>query len=954
MKKPSRSFEPSRSFATTLLALGAFILPAQSDVTLVGLNGSTSSTTWITDGLVSEGGINYQISIIGNFAYGGAGAQSQSGTIALEWPTAGTIDPTMGQALGGGLNWTGTPSAGDTLVFQGIAAEDGVYAIVNAADKTTPSVIAANKIALTAGQVATWVDSDPTNGEAYWFLQVDDSTNTDNGGLVGSWGAAIVNSTTLPSIVPPTNPADEASGVAISSDLVATFNKPIALTGAGTVTIRDLGAGPDVVIDLSGSDPDGSVTVSGATLTINPASDLVGTNDYAVQISADAIVDQETSPNAFAGILDDTTWNFETAAAPVPIADGTVIGIDFGPTAPAPSTNFNQVDTTLATTLSTVNDTNGIEVLGVSLAVTPPPASVFSNNDAADSTDLPGQPGVFDDTHLTDWLGENNAANDITLTFSGLDDALNYDLVIGSGFIATATNVDTTWSADGQSDTTDHGVGADAYVTLSNLETDGSGNLVITSAPAGNPNFTLISALTLTAVTPVAAPEIAVEQPASTDIPNNGSVDFGAVLLGSTADLTFTIRNTGDADLNLTSSPEVIVGGTDPGDFTVTSAPSTPVASGGGTTTFTVEFDPQAAGPRNATLTIANNDTNENPFVINVSGAGSVPLAPIAPGTEIGIDFGPTAPTNNFNQADGPSGSIAAGSVVDTSFVGVNGVGFSWADASGTSDESKVESEISGQPTVFDDSNTTDWLIAVNDPTNGLITLTFTGLDDSLTYDLLIGSAFSDTNPDTTWTADGQSDTTVSTSGTTAYVTLTGLSTDGSGNLVITSAGAGTRTDISVVSALTLTAAAGAGGDPFDDWATSGETFDSDANGDGVPDGIAFLLGAATPATDATSLLPAVSQSGSDLVMEFDCLAAADRGPAVLNLQYDGDLDAPWLTVPVPGAVGDPNPIVETTATGSVSFVATANGDLIHIVATITDATESAGGKLFGRLEGIE
>ena len=88
--------------------------------------------------------------------------------------------------------------------------------------------------------------------------------------------------------------------------------------------------------------------------------------------------------------------------------------------------------------------------------------------------------------------------------------------------------------------------------------------------------------------------------------------------------------------------------------------------------------------------------------------------------------------------------------------------------------------------------------------------------------------------------------------------------------------------------------------------------------------------------------------------MEFDCLATADRGTSVLELQYDGNLAGTWLSVPVPGAVGAPNPIVETTATGSVSFVATANGDLIHIVATISDATESAGGKLFGRLEGTE
>jgi hypothetical protein len=147
---------------------------------------------------------------------------------------------------------------------------------------------------------------------------------------------------------------------------------------------------------------------------------------------------------------------------------------------------------------------------------------------------------------------------------------------------------------------------------------------------------------------------------------------------------------------------------------------------------------------------------------------------------------------------------------------------------------------------------------------------------------------------------------------------------------------------------ITLTYVVGSGvGNDYSSWATGNEPFDGDANGDGVKDGLAFLLGAATPATDATGLLPTVSQSGGDLVMEFDCLATADRGGSALKLQYDGDLVAPWTSVPVPGAVGN-------TTVGNVSFVATANGSLIHIVATVDDATEAAAGKLFGRLQGTE
>ena len=62
-------------------------------------------------------------------------------------------------------------------------------------------------------------------------------------------------------------------------------------------------------------------------------------------------------------------------------------------------------------------------------------------------------------------------------------------------------------------------------------------------------------------------------------------------------------------------------------------------------------------------------------------------------------------------------------------------------------------------------------------------------------------------------------------------------------------------------------------------------TFVGDTNGDGVEDGIAFLLGAANPNVNAIGLLPTATESGGDLVMTFTCLATTARGAAVLNLE---------------------------------------------------------------------
>jgi autotransporter-associated beta strand protein len=138
------------------------------------------------------------------------------------------------------------------------------------------------------------------------------------------------------------------------------------------------------------------------------------------------------------------------------------------------------------------------------------------------------------------------------------------------------------------------------------------------------------------------APEIAIEQPAATDIPNGGSQGFGTVTLGSNTSLTFTIRNTGSAGLNLTGTPPeyVVVGGTNAADFVVTAQPSTPVTSGGGTTTFTVRFAPlgATAGARNAVLTVANNDSDEGTFTINVSGTAQTPYDAWSGGAGFDVD----------------------------------------------------------------------------------------------------------------------------------------------------------------------------------------------------------------------------------------------------------------------------------------------------------------------------
>lgn len=122
------------------------------------------------------------------------------------------------------------------------------------------------------------------------------------------------------------------------------------------------------------------------------------------------------------------------------------------------------------------------------------------------------------------------------------------------------------------------------------------------------------------------APEIAVEQPALTDLVDGvASVGFGTVAVGGRgAVTTFTIRNTGTSDLTLGAIAS------DSADFTVNTVGTLAVIAAGSSTTFTVTFIPTTEGSRNGTLQIPNDDSDEAPFDISLTGTAITPAQAFA------------------------------------------------------------------------------------------------------------------------------------------------------------------------------------------------------------------------------------------------------------------------------------------------------------------------------------
>ena len=159
---------------------------------------------------------------------------------------------------------------------------------------------------------------------------------------------------------------------------------------------------------------------------------------------------------------------------------------------------------------------------------------------------------------------------------------------------------------------------------------------------------------------PPAAPEIAVSGN-SVDIASGDSTpdsadhtDFGtAAIEGSMVPRTFTITNTGANVLNLTGTPKVIISGTHAADFTVTLDADTPVAAGGGTTAFKVAFDPTAVGLRTATVSIPNDDTDEDPFTFAIQGTGETAQVIFEAATTGASLVGPNATANAAPFQDG-------------------------------------------------------------------------------------------------------------------------------------------------------------------------------------------------------------------------------------------------------------------------------------------------------------
>lgn len=107
--------------------------------------------------------------------------------------------------------------------------------------------------------------------------------------------------------------------------------------------------------------------------------------------------------------------------------------------------------------------------------------------------------------------------------------------------------------------------------------------------------------------------------PETTDYTNLGTTGVGTPLTR-----TYTIQNTGTVTLTIGA---ITIGGTNAAEFVVQTNPASSVPAGG-STTFSIRFTPTVLGTRNATISFATNDYDENPFNFAIMGIGGTGLYP--------------------------------------------------------------------------------------------------------------------------------------------------------------------------------------------------------------------------------------------------------------------------------------------------------------------------------------
>ncbi|MCX6872730.1 MAG: Ig-like domain-containing protein [Verrucomicrobia bacterium] len=781
-----------------------------------------------------------------------------------------------------------------------------------------------------AGPLSTsvTVNQDATP-EAFYLSYVFTATNAplsvSFAGTAGNTGASFHLSgfsvqTAIPSGQPALttlNPANNATGVNVSTNLVATFNEPIII-GTGNITLKNLTDGTQTTIAVTDTT---QVSISGAVLTISPTADLLAGKNYAIQIAATAIKD--LANNAFVGISDDATWNFATAAA----SGSYQAGLWYG------------------TVTGNINTTDANPTTSVTVDLSQTEASIADNTTEIYTGQIYDADGQIAFTEDIDDKTRLYIDGTLVLSSDNWDDRVSTgNLNLTPGWHEFELRISNGTGGSGPHTSPGFGYDPNGGTNWMHPSDPGDGSLFRSALPGG--------------MAPVISSSSPVDNATGVAVTANLVATFSTPIARGTGNIT--IKNLTDGTnttIPITDTAQVSISGA-----VLTINPTANLAVG---KNHAIQIDASAiddtAGTNFAGIsddttwnfatvasdTTAPTVTNRNPADNAAGVAVDANLVatfsePIVSGTG-----NITLRTTSNNQV------VATMAVTDTAQVSISGNILTinpTADLlGGTSYAVRIAA------TCIDDT-------AGN---------SFAGIANNTTWN------FTTETPDTTApTPNPMTFASPPTAAGTTSITMTATTgsdpsgveyffecTAGGGHSsawqdspTYTDAGLTAATQYSyrvrardksaaqTATAWSAAASATTPNTPYGTW-SGGAAFDGDANHDGVDNGMAWLLGAADSSENAAGKLPKATRNGTNLRLTFRCLKSTERGGVVLKVQSSSDLGlaAPWTNheAAVPDA--------DATVNGVV-FDTTADGDFIHVIADIP-APGSA--KLFARLRAV-
>lgn len=188
------------------------------------------------------------------------------------------------------------------------------------------------------------------NNAIFWLRLNDaDASGADDGLAMDDFSIQLNGGDVTAPVVSTLNPANNATGTALSGNLVITFNENIQKGTVGDIVIKK---SSDASIINTTAVTSASVTVSGAAATI-PFTGLAYSTAYYVEMPAATFKD--IAGNNFAGIAGSATWSFTTVAQPSATVSVSPASLDFGFVAAGSSSankNFSYTTTNITAALT--------------------------------------------------------------------------------------------------------------------------------------------------------------------------------------------------------------------------------------------------------------------------------------------------------------------------------------------------------------------------------------------------------------------------------------------------------------------------------------------------------------------------------------------------------------------------------------------------------------------------